>query len=304
MLQNKVLIGIGATIFFIVATVFIMIGIRQRQATAPRAQVADTLSCPIGALPLDPITKLCPSGTVPVPVYPTAGGPQSIPTSASIDGGTQLSGDTGSTSPLSTPVPTLQVLGICCMPVGFPTATPTISEPTPTTSLITPSVTPPAEPTPTSCPGGAQQLTTTILDGCSTADRCDFSATSDSTNTIAVRSLWSDGSLDFGALGQASLNDTATAPRLVEKTFTYDQAGTYDVTLSCTSTLTTCTKQIVLTDGGLCTTPTPSPTSFVPSPTITPIATIPLPSVTPTGGVCRIPIPTIQFSCPEGCSSR
>jgi len=134
MFNNKVIIGIGGILFFTVATGFIIIGLQQRQATRPEAQQVDTLlSCPIGGFPSDP-TGRCPSGFVPVPVLPTGGGQQSIGTD-SIDGGAFGGNDTGPTSSIQIS-PTPQVLGFCCVPVGLPSPTPTLGEPTPTLRLM------------------------------------------------------------------------------------------------------------------------------------------------------------------------
>jgi hypothetical protein len=184
MLQNKLIIGIGALVFLTVATGFIMIGVQQRQTTRPNAQVTDTFSCPFGSTPPDPAGR-CPSGFVPVPVYPTGGGQQSIGGTTSIGSGA-FGGDGGDINPtgsINSPSPTPQVLGFCCMPLGQLTPTPTpFGEPTPT---ITPFV--PNPPTPTSCPGGGEQLVVDSQTGCSATDRCDFSVTTDGSGNILTR---------------------------------------------------------------------------------------------------------------------
>jgi hypothetical protein len=297
MLQNKLIIGIGALVFLTVATGFIMIGVQQRQTTRPNAQVTDTFSCPFGSTPPDPAGR-CPSGFVPVPVYPTGGGQQSIGGTTSIGSGA-FGGDGGDINPtgsINSPSPTPQVLGFCCMPLGQLTPTPTpFGEPTPT---ITPFV--PNPPTPTSCPGGGEQLVVDSQTGCSATDRCDFSVTTDGSGNILTRSLWSDGSFGFGAQDQS-------AQRFDEKIFTYNTPGTYDISLTCSDTQTTCTKQVTITEQtpGICSTPTPSSAIPTLSPTPTVLVSLtPTITLTPTPGACRVPVPQLQFRCPDGCSQQ
>lgn len=300
MFSNKVLIGIGGLIFFTVATGFIMLGLQQRQAIRPDAQQIDTqFSCPIGGVPADPTGK-CPSGFVPVPVLPTGGGQQSIGT-GSVDGGAFGGNDIGPTSSIQV-TPTPQILGFCCVPVGLPSPTLPIDEPTPTLVIPTLPVDQPTPtiptgtiPTPTSCPGGGEQLSVTTLDGCSATERCDFSVVSDGGTGIAARSLWSDGTFNFGAQGQAfGSGDNVSTQRFDEQIFTYPSPGTYDVSLTCGDSLKICTKQVTITDGGpgVCTSPTPT----VPTPSTG------LPTLTPTPPACTVPFPKLRFRCPEGCS--
>lgn len=287
MFSNKAIIGIGAILFFTVATGYIMIGLQQRQTTRPDAQSIDTYSCPLGSKRPDPITGECDPGSVPIPIYPSGGGQQAINSTNSLDGGS-FDSDIGPTSSLqSSPTPSVPVLGFCCMPLVTPT-TPLISTPT----------TIPDIPTPTSCPGGGEQLTVTTIDGCSSVDRCDFSVVSDGGTSISTRSLWSDGTFDFGAQSLSSAKLAATA-------FTFDQTGTHNVSLICGDTQSVCTKQITITDPGTCATPTPtpspSPTSELSTPTPTPSPTLSIPTLTPTPPACRVPMPTLIIRCPNGC---
>ncbi len=303
MFNNKVIIGIGGLLFFTVATGFIMLGLQQRQATRPNAQQVGTqFSCPIGGVPADPTGK-CPSGFIPVPVLPTGGGQQSIGT-GSIDGGAFGGNDIGPTGSIQIS-PTPQVLGFCCVPIGQITPTLPIDEPTPTLPLSQPTPTLPVGtiPTPTSCPGGGEQLSVTTLDGCSATERCDFSVISDGNTGIAARSLWSDGTFDFGAQGQSSTQgDTVATQRFDEQLFTYATPGTYDVSLTCGDGQSVCKKQVTITDQvpGVCTSPTPTvPVSI---PTLSPTPTTEAPTLTPTPPACRVPVPQLRFRCPEGCS--
>lgn len=283
MLSNKTIIGIGALLFSAVAIGYIMIGLQQRQTTRPDAQSIDVYSCPLGTVKPDPETGLCEPGSIPIPIYPSGGGQQLID-SGSLDGGSNISSDIGPTSLIqSSPTPTKPVLGFCCIPLT-PTQ-PVGSTPTPTTI--------PDIPTPTSCPGGGEQLTVDSQAGCSSTNRCDFSVTTDGSGNILTRSLWSDGSFSFGTLDQ-------DVTRLNEQTFAYGTAGTYDVSLTCTDTATVCTKQITITDPGICNTPTPTSTPTpTPSPSPSPTQGVPTPSPTPPA--CRVPMPTLIIRCPNGC---